>query len=193
MFMQRGLRRSFEYLDVLKASPVQGWQIALGELLSPLAMMAFAQWLFLLTMVMCLVQRGGEGLMSAPNVISAAIGIALITLPLCGLMLCLPFAGMLVFPAWLISPGGREAGVEVMGQRLIFFGVYIVTMAVALLPAVAVGGIAWFLLRLFAPMSAALLVCAALAAIVLTIEFAAAIRWLGIRVDAIDVAQELRQ
>lgn len=193
MFMQRGLRRTFEYLDVLKASPVRGWQIALGELLSPMVMMAFAQWLLLLTMAMCLVQRGGEGLMSAPNVISAAIGIALINLPLCGLMLCLPFAGMLVFPAWLVSPGGREAGVEVMGQRLIFVGVYLVTIAIALVPAALVGGIAWFLVQLFAPVSVALLVCAVFAAIVLAVEFGAAIYWLGGRVDGIDVAMELRQ
>ena len=193
MFMQRGLRRTFEYLDVFKASPVRGWQIALGELLSPMAMLAFAQWLLLLAMVLCLVQRGGEGLMSAPNVISAAIGIALINLPLCGLMLCLPFAGMLVFPAWLVSPGGREAGVEVMGQRLIFVGVYLVTMAIALLPAAVAGGVAWLLVGLFAPVPAALLACAVLAAVVLAVEFAAAVWWLGGRVDAIDVAMELRQ
>ncbi len=193
MFMQRGLRRTFEYLDVLKASPVRGWQIALGELLTPMVMLAFAQWLLLLAMTVCLVLRGGSGLLSAPNVISAAIGIALVNLPLCGLMMCLPFAGMLVFPAWLISPGGREAGVEVMGQRLIFVGVYLVSLAIALIPAVVVGAIAWFLVQLFAPLAAALLVSAALAAVVLALEFGAAIHWLGKRVDGIDVALELRQ
>ena len=193
MFMQRGLRRTFEYLDVLKASPLRGWQIALGELLSPMAMMAFAQWLLLLVLVTCFVQRPSEGLMSAPNIISAAIGIALVNLPLCGLMLCLPFAGMLVFPAWLISAGGREAGVEVMGQRLIFVGLYIITMALALLPAAITGAIAFLLVNLVAPMPAALLVGATCAAVVLGIEFAAVVRWLGGRVDRIDVAMELRQ
>ncbi|MBC7656390.1 MAG: hypothetical protein H7147_04355 [Frankiaceae bacterium] len=193
MFMQRGLRRTFEYLDVLKASPLRGWQIALGELLSPMAMMAFAQWLLLLILVTCLVQRPAEGFMSASNVISGAIGIALVNLPLCGLMLCLPFAGMLVFPAWLVSPGGREAGVEVMGQRLIFFGVYIVTMAIALLPASIAGGIAYLLVNLVAPVAAALLVGAVFAAAVLAVEFAGAVWWLGSRVDRIDVAMELRQ
>jgi hypothetical protein len=193
MFMQRGLRRTFEYLDVLKASPLRGWQIALGELLSPMAMMAFAQWLLLLMLVACLVQRPGTGFMTAPNVVSGAIGIALINLPLCGLMLCLPFAGMLVFPAWLVSAGGREAGVEVMGQRLIFFGVYIVAMAVALVPAGIAGGIAYLLVNLFAAPSAALLVGAVFAAAALAVELAAAVWWLGGRVDRIDVAMELRQ
>ena len=193
MFMQRGLRRTFEYLDVLKASPLRGWQIALGELLPAMAMMAFAQWLLLLILVTCFAQRPGAGLMSVSAIISGALGIALINLPLCGLMLSLPFAGMLVFPAWLVSPGGREAGVEVMGQRLIFFGVYIITLALALLPATIVAGIGYLLLNLFAPLPASLLVAATLAAAVLGIEFAAAVHWLGGRVDRIDVALELRQ
>ena len=80
-----------------------------------------------------------------------------------------------------------------MGQRLIFFGVYIVTMAIALLPASIAGGIAYLLVNLFAPVAAALLVGAVFAAAVLAVEFAGAVWWLGSRVDRIDVAMELRQ
>jgi hypothetical protein len=194
MFMQRGLRRTFEYLDVLKASPVRGWEIALGELLSPMAMMAFAQWLLLLTFAMSFAPHASaDGVASGPNIIAGAIGAALLTVPLCGVMLCLPFAGMLVFPAWALTAGGRDAGVEVVGQRMIFFGAYLLTMAIALLPAALVGGLVFFLFQLFASMAASVLVAALCAAIVLAVELAGAVWWLGERIDGIDVALELRQ
>jgi hypothetical protein len=193
MFMQRGLRRTFEYLDVLKASPVRGWEIALGELLSPMAMMAVAQWLLLLTLVMSFVPYApADGFVTGTNIVAGAIGAALLTLPLCGVMLCLPFAGMVVFPAWALEAGGRDAGVEVVGQRMIFFGAYLLTMAAALLPAALIGGLAFILIKLFAPMAAAVLIAAVCAAIVLGFELAGAVWWLGGRIDGIDVAQELR-
>ncbi len=192
MFLQRSLRGTLEYLDVLKGSPLRGWQIALGELLTPVAMMAFGQWLGLLLLVMAFAPHAGAGLLSGPNIVGGAIGIALLALPMCALMLCVPFAGMIVFPAWTVASGGREAGVEVMGQRLIFFGAYLATMVVALIPAAIVGGLGFLLVNWLAPMPAALLVAGVLAGLALAVELAGAVVWLGGRIDRFDLAQELR-
>ena len=192
MFLQSSLRGTLEYLDVLKGSPLRGWQIALGELLTPVAKMAFGQWLALLLLVMAFAPHAGDGLLSGPDIIGGAIGIALLVLPLCALMLCVPFAGMIVFPAWTVSSGGRDGGVEVMGQRLIFFGAYLATMVVALIPAAIVGGLGFLLVNWLAPMPAALLVAGVLAGIALAVELAGAVLWLGGRIDRFDLAQELR-
>lgn len=193
MFLQRSLRGTLEYLDVLKGSPLRGWQIALGELLTPATMMAFGQWLALVLLVMAFgVYSDRTGLTSASNVVGAAIGFSLMSIPLCALMLCVPFAGMLVFPAWTVSSGGREGGMEVMGQRLIFFGAYLLTMAVSLLPAAVVGGLAFLLVDWLAPTPVALATAGLLAGLALVVELGGAVAWLGGRIDRFDLAQELR-
>ncbi len=192
MFLQRSMRRTIESLDVLKATPVRGWQIAMGELLTPLAMMSFAQWLGLLLLLMAFVPTAQDGIASASNMLGAAAGFALLVLPLGALMLCVPFTGMVLFPAWAATSGGRDAGIEVMGQRLIFFGAYLIVLVLAMLPAALVGGLVFLLVRWLAVMPAALALGGWAAAAVLAIEFGAAVWWLGGRIDRIDVAQELR-
>ncbi|RZA10331.1 MAG: hypothetical protein EOP02_34650, partial [Proteobacteria bacterium] len=48
MLMQRGLQRTLGYMDILKATPLQGRQVALGELSTPAAVMIGVIWLLLL-------------------------------------------------------------------------------------------------------------------------------------------------
>lgn len=191
MFMQRGLRQTLEHLDILKASPLSGWQIVLGELLSPMVLMTFGQWLLLL--IAALAFRAGSGNAALPlvDVGIGAVGIALIAPPLCGLMLCVPFAGVLYFPAWSEAAGSRSAGVEVMGQRMIFFGGYLLTLLLVLLPVALLAGIAFLATRWLAGVPVALVLTTVVACAVLAAELAAAVLWLGGRVERIDLSQEL--
>ena len=123
----------------------------------------------------------------------SAIGIALLAAPLCGVMLCVPFAGLLYFPAWTAaSSGSGGRGIEVMGQRMIFLGGYLVTLALALIPAILLGGLAFLIVQMLAGLPIALLIVALIAGGVLTAELAVAVRWLGQRIDGFDVSQELR-
>ena len=192
MIMQRGLRRTIEQLDILKASPLRGWQIALGELLTPLVVMTSAQWLLLVTLVVSLLGlHASNPLLTAANIIAAAIGIALIAAPLCGVMLCVPFAGLLYFPAWTATPEAGGRGIEVMGQRMIFLGGYLVTLALALIPAILLGGFAFLIVQMLAGLQIAMLIAALIAGVVLAAELAVAVRWLGQRIDGFDVSQEL--
>ena len=189
MFIQRGLRQTLENLDILKASPLRGWQIALGELLSPVVVMTFGQWLLLLIVVVSFGAKVDSTLLTAANIVMAAIGVALLAPLLCGVMLCVPFAGLLVFPAWASGTGGR--GVEVMGQRMIFLGGYLLALALALIPAVVLGGFAFLIVQIVAGVPIALLVAALIAGAVLTAELAMMVRWLGHRIDGFDVSQEM--
>lgn len=192
MFMQRGLRQTLEYLDILKASPLRGWQIALGELLSPMVVIAFVEWFLLLVAVLSFDAKSDAVLLTAVNVVVGALGIALLAAPLSGLMLCVPFAGLLYFPAWTVASASNGGGFEVIGQRMIFMGGYLFTLVVALVPVVVIAGLAFVVTKLIAALPVALLVSALFAGVVLAMELAFAVSWLGRRIDHFDVSQEMR-
>jgi hypothetical protein len=187
MLVHRGLRETLDRLDVLRAMPLRGWQIAFGQLLTPVAMLVPAQWLLLLAGALAF---AGSPLL-APGLL-AALGIAALLLApaICLLMLCVPFAGVLLFPGW--SAGGRGGGVDVMGQRLIFGGVYVIALALSLVPASAVAAALFFVLRGLAGMPVAVAVASIGAAGVLGAEVMLLVRWLGGRIERFDVSTELR-
>ncbi|MGY4514536.1 putative ABC exporter domain-containing protein [Lysobacter sp. HA18] len=187
MFVQGSLRGMLDHLDVLRATPLRGWQIALGQLLAPIAMLVPAQWLLLLAAARAF--HGMEWL--TPGLLASLTVAALLLAPtLCAVMLCLPFAGMLVFPGW--SPGGRGGGFDVMGQRMIFGGVYLLVLVLSLLPAAAVAGALMFVVHLLTGWTLAVLGGAIAAAAVLGAEAAVLLRWLGRRIERFDLSTELR-
>ncbi len=190
MMFQRGLRRTLERMDVLKAAPLRGWQIALGELLAPIALMSFAAWLLLLIGAEAMVHAAHP--LALPWVLAGSIGAALLAPPLSGLMLSVPFAGVVYFPAWFggTEQGGR--GLEQMGQRMIFMAGYVVILAVCLLPAALLAGLGFLLAHLFGGMTVALSVAALIACAALVFELACAVDLLGRRIDRFDLSQELR-
>jgi hypothetical protein len=190
MMMQNGLRRTFERMDVLKALPLRGWQVALGELATPATVMCFLAWWLLLFGAQAI--AAGHDAFSVAQVASTALGLGLLAPPLFGLMLCLPFAGMLVFPAWIVAPGNSGHGIEVMGQRMVFaFGYFLAVLLLAL-PAALLGGLGFLLGTWLGGWSAAALFAALGAGTVFALEFAVALRLLGRRIDGFDLSQELR-
>lgn len=190
MLVHRGLRETLDRLDVLRAMPLRGWQIALGQLLTPVAMLVPAQWLLLLTAALAF--AGTPGLAWLTPGLLGALGVAALALAptVCLLMLCVPFAGVLVFPGW--SGSGRGGGIDVMGQRLIFGGVYLIALAISLLPAAALAALLLFLLRGVAGLPAAVTAAALAGAAVLGAEVMLLVRWLGARIERFDVSMELR-
>jgi hypothetical protein len=190
MLMQHGLRRTFERMDVLKALPLRGWQIALGELATPAAVMCFAFWWLLLFGAMA--NAAGHAALTTAQVVIAAIALALVAPPLFGLMLCVPFAGMLVFPAWIVAPGSNGRGIEVMGQRMVFMLGYLFTVLLAAIPAALLGGLGFLVGNWLGGLSAAIPAAALGACAVFAFELAIAVRLLGRRIDRFDLSQELR-
>jgi hypothetical protein len=193
MMMQGRLREVLDLLDIYKASPLPGRQIALGQLLTPAAMVALAQWYALFVMMLCVLASGNADLGKFSFTWAGAFGAALLGPLLCALLMCIPFAWILWFPAWAASIGSRGGGFEAAGQRMIFMLVYVIAAALALLPALLLGGlVAWVCSLLGAPMGLLLVIVAVVAAVVLVIELAAIIELLGGRIDRFDVSTELR-
>jgi hypothetical protein len=190
MMMQHGLRRTFERMDVLKALPLRGWQVALGELATPAAVMCFAAWWLLLFGAQAL--AAGHPVLTTTQIVVAAVALALLAPPLFALMLCVPFAGMLVFPAWIVAPGSSGRGIEVMGQRLVFMLGYLFVVLLAAIPAALLGGIGYLLGHWLGGLVAAMLAAAVGACAVFAFELACALRLLGRRIDRFDLSQELR-
>jgi len=191
MLMRRDLRLMITHFDLLKGYPLRGWQVVLGSLLSPIVILAAVEWLLLL------LSAPSAGLAEKTTSLAAGVfgtgslGIALVLPPLLGLMLSIPFAATLLFPAWAESSGGRGGGIEAMGQRLIFFAGYIVVLALALVPATLCGGLAAFIFYNLVGLASAVVVTAIVASLIIGAEFAAVVWWLGERFEHFDLSQEM--
>lgn len=193
MVMQGRLNGLLEVLDIYKASPLPGRQIALGQLLTPAALVALGQWYLLFVALLCVLASGSTSLGDLTFSWAGAFGVALLGPLLCTLLMCIPFAWILWFPAWTASLGSRGGGFEAAGQRMMFGFVYMIVGAVSLLPALLLGGlVAWVCRILGAPYALLLVIVAIVAAIVLVVELAAIVNVLGGRIDRFDVSTELR-
>jgi len=192
MFFRRGLNLMLTRLDVVKTYPLRGWQIVLGEMLTPIALLTAFEWLLLIIAALG-VHALFRKVAAVPYLPGAgAVGIGLLVPPLGGLMFAIPFAAMLYFPVWMGTGAQRGGGIEAMGQRLIFFAGYVVVLIVALLPAAMVGAVPFFLVQWLADcLPAAVLAAGATASAVLVGEFALVIWWLGHRYEQFDLSVEL--
>ena len=190
MMMQRGLQQTLEYMDVLKSSPLRGWQIVLGELLSPMAVMTFAQWLLLLVVAIASLVRADNAWVTATDLLIAAFAVLLLVPPLCGLLLSVPFAGLLYFPAWTATMSSRQGGVEAMGQRMIYFGAYLLVTTLALVPAAGLGLLAFLLGRWLGNFQVGATLAALVAGAVLVVEMMTIVWWLGERIERFDLSLE---
>ena len=191
MFMRRDVRLMVTHFDLLKGYPLTGWQVILGSLLSPILLLATSECLLLLLSAPGLGASGKGATLAAGVFGVGSLGIALILPPLVGLMLSIPFAATLYFPAWIENSSSRGGGIEVMGQRLIFLAGYVVVLLVALLPAVICGALVAFVVHWLAGMIAAIIATAVVASVIIGAEFGALVWWLGERFDNFDLSAEL--
>jgi hypothetical protein len=191
MIMRRDLRLMVTHFDLLKSYPLRGWQVVLGSLLSPIAILAAIEWLLLLLGAPSLGSMEKAPSLAVGILGTGSLGIALVLPPLVGLMLSIPFAATLYFPAWAETSGQRGGGIEVMGQRLIFFAGYLVVLVVALVPAALCGGLAAFIVHWLAGTTAAIAATAVVASAVIGAEFAAVVWWLGDRFERFDLSHDM--
>ncbi|MEO6993401.1 MAG: putative ABC exporter domain-containing protein [Lacunisphaera sp.] len=190
MFMRHNVRLMVTHFDLLKGYPLRGWQVLSGSLISPIVILAAIEWLILLLGAPG-VGMSGRGAALASGIIGfGSLGIALILPPLTGLMLSIPFAATLYFPAWIDNSAARGGGIEVMGQRLIFFAGYFVVLLVALLPAVLCGALAAFIANWLVGTASAVFVSTVVGSIILGAEFGAMVWWLGERFEHFDLSSE---
>lgn len=177
-------------LDLLKAAPVSGRQIMLGEMAAPLVVLCFVQWLLCLLAAQYLVLKLSAFGFGAAQWFGIGVALLVVVPLLIGLLLCVPFAGLMWFPAWAQSFGGRGGGIDLLGQRVLFMIGYLLVMLLAVLPAALLAGVVGWLCWLFiGPTTAGVLGVLAFAG-VLAIEFVGAVQMLGDRLERFDIAGE---
>jgi len=191
VFVRRPSQRLIEEIDVIKAYPLRGWEIILGEMLSPIALIACFEWLLFTVLVLIARHRMPEqhGLP-----IAIAIGAAQIVPFLAGVLFSLNFAAVLILPAWTYQTSVNTAsggGIDKMGQRLIFAVGYFLVAIVSLIPAAAVAAGVLFGFKLLDQTSLGAILAGTAAALTLVGELAAILSWLGERYENFDVSAEL--
>jgi ABC-2 type transport system permease protein len=189
--LRHDLRKDLALADMLKLYPLRGWQIVLGELLAPAAILTIIQWLLLIFTVMLLSRWPGGSPVGWLLRIGIGFGTAII-LPILNLItLQIPNAAVLLFPGWFQAGKEGAHGIEATGQRLIFLLGSLLVFIVALVPAAIVFAIAFFLLKLVFSLLLALPIAFIAAAAVLAIEAGLGMRLLGWLFDRFDVCAEL--
>jgi hypothetical protein len=180
-------RHDLPQADILKTFPLRGWQIALGEILAPVAVLVAFQWLLLLA---------GAGLiLYLPNehtalFLAIAAGAAVLLPVLDMVVLIVPNAAVLLFPSWVQTGKDTPRGIETSGQRMILAVGQMLVIVVALAPvALAFAGV-FFLLKITVGMAVAVPFASLAGAIVLAVEAGLGVMLLGKLFERFDVTEE---
>ncbi len=190
---RQDLRSDLPHADILKTYPLAGWQIILGEILTPIAILTGLLWLNLLALVLALSPMADKIAWLTPSFrLTASLCIGAVIPVLCALQLLIPNAAALLFPAWFQATRQRSGGIDVMGQRLIFvFGQFLVIL-LSLFPAVLGAALVIFASQWLIGASAAVVLGTLVALTILGAEVACGLWWLGERFEKFDLATELR-
>ena len=192
MTARQDLRSDLLNADILKIYPLRGWQIVLGELLQPLAILTVMIWLLLLIAALASQPLRPEVLTPQFRA-TMAIGIGLLVVPLCALQLLVMNAAAVLFPAWLqTSRNQAQRGIEVMGQRIVFLVGQLLVIGVALLPAMIAAGAVLFVTQWMVGMTVGIVLAGITALAILGAEVWFGVLWLGARFDHFDLSAELR-
>jgi len=136
------IRQDLERIDVLKTWPIRAGAVIRGEMLWPAAIVTLVAWGFTLA-AMLLSARLFPGTDQSWR-IPGGLAIMTITPALITAQYTVHAALALLFPAWIPSGRSMPRGIDAMGQRMILLGGTLITLLVALLPAVITGGVLWF-------------------------------------------------
>jgi len=185
--LRMDFRRNLSSADILKTFPLPGWQIALGEILAPVTVLAGVQWLLLLVGFALIFFLPGKYV-----TLSAVIGIGLIPLlPLLDfLLLLIPNATVLLFPSWVQAGKDSPRGIEATGQRLIFAVGQMLVLMLALLPAFAAFSAVYFPMKWALGPVMPIPFAALAAAVILGVEAWLGVMLLGKLFDRFDVTEE---
>jgi len=191
-FARQDLRSDLSHADILKSYPLHGWQVLLGEILAPTAILSTLLWLALLAAALAFQPRSLDWL--TPQLRAAIlVGVALIVPILCALQLLVPNAAVVLFPGWMHATRHRgERGIEMLGQRLIFVAGQFLVIVLALLPAALAAAAIIFLTQWLIGPAAAVGAAALAVLVILLAEVGCGLWWLGGRFERFDLSAELR-
>jgi hypothetical protein len=180
-------RHDLPLADVLKTFPLHGWQIALGEILAPVTVLLVFQWLLLLIEIGLLFYLPGP---QKTLLLAIAVGAAVVLPVLNVLLLLIPNAAVLLFPAWIQTGKDSPRGIEVTGQRLIMALAQLLVLLLALVPAAVAFAAVFFPLNFAIGPPPAVLAASLTGTVVLALEAGLGVMLLGKLFERFDVTEE---
>lgn len=191
--LRNDLRQDLPVTDILKMFPIPGWQMVLGEVLAPAAMLAAAQWLLLLLSLFLFPSRFESHVVPLGARLCVGLGAAIV-LPCVDLVaMLIPNAAALFFPAWFHLGKDAPRGFETTGQQLILMFGQLLVLTVCLLPAALAFGLVYFLCSWSGFPLPGILLGSAAAAVFLLLAAAVAIKLVGGAFERFDLSDELPQ
>ena len=190
LLARQDLRGDLRNADILKAYPLAGWQVVLGELLTPVAILTVLIWLLLLMAGLLFYPPRSHWLTLGLRLWAGAALILAAPL-LCALELLVVNAATLLFPAWLSpSPQGGAVGIERMGLRLVFLAGQVLVIMAAVIPPGFFALIVFLVSRWLFGTHVAGICAGATVLVVLAVEVFDGVAWLGRRFEAFDLSTE---
>lgn len=185
------LRQDLLVADLLKACPLRGWQVVLGEMLAPTAILFAMQAVLVVACVFLFTAAPAQ----LPLTSRAACGLGILILApvLDFAALLIPNAAAVLLPGWMPRGKDRPQGIEATGQALIMVFGQLLVLLLGLLPAAGLGVGVFFLGKLLVPWPVVVPIAAFVAALVLAAEAALGVWLLGKGFERIDVSAELGQ
>jgi ABC-2 type transport system permease protein len=187
---RQDLRNDLPSADLLKTYPLEGWRLALGELLAPTAILTAVLWVCVLASAGFVDAAGGIEWLTAGVRITVVACLAVSAPLLCLIQLIVPNTIMVLMPGWYQSSRSRTAGVEMFGQRLLF-GLF--QLLCALLVVVPAGLAAWLIIfssKWVIGVGPAVVLAAVVVLPVLAGEAAVGLWFLGGRFERFDLSAE---
>jgi len=161
MGLRNDFRGDIENMDQLKVWPLSGPRLVAGEIAAPWIVSMMYLWGGLaLALALCAgsllrapaAASGIEFLESLqtlglPLLLPSILSLALFLPGICAALLVAQNGALLLFPGWFRPLQRRSAGVEAIGMRLLSFGMFALVLLVAAIPAAAIGGLVFLLLK----------------------------------------------
>ena len=138
------LRQDLVDLELLRVWPMKGWQLVLGELAVPVALLTGIEWMCLLALLL-MAPRAGITFMDTRTASFGLVGGMILVPAICLGTVLIQNTVVLLFPAWVSLGQERARGLEASGQRVINLAMTLVALSFALIPA-ALGAAATVLL-----------------------------------------------
>lgn len=190
--VRQDLRSDLAHSDLLKSYPLEGWQIVLGELLTPLLLLSGILWFAALAAGWAMFSGFGPANGFTLGTRLVFLGCVAVAIPpvVC-LGLIIPNAAALLFPAWHQTTRQRGGGVEQIGQRLIFVFGQLVVVLIALTPVAVTATLLTLATAWKTGLPAALVLDTFALLLIVGGEIWVGLWWLGQRFDRLDIATEL--
>jgi ABC-2 type transport system permease protein len=189
---RQDLRNDLPNMDLLKTYPMEGWRLALGELLAPTLVLTLILWVCIIVSAFAVDSRGSLPWLT-PGV-RTVVGLSLGTAApvLCFLQLIIPNLLLILMPSWYQASRSRGGGIELMGQRMILgVGQLLIALIVAA-PAAGAAALIVFSMHLWIGVAASIVLATGVVLTILCGEAAVGVWWLGGRFVNFDLSAESR-